>query len=361
MALASGGRLQGVTGTPGLPSRLWWAWRLRWKRRKLLLRCWRAARRLRAVADRTAAITPGAILLVATIRNEASRLPEFLAHYRDLGVDHFLIVDNDSDDGSAAFLTAQPDVSLWQCSDSYRAARFGLDWAGALLRRFGHGHWCVTVDADELLIYPDHDRRDLRALTGHLDAQGIAGMGALMLDLYPEGPLGTSDAPEGAPLTDRLPWFDAGPWRQRRMKPRRNLWVQGGVRDRVFFADRPDRAPTLNKLPLIRWRRGYSYFNSTHSMLPPRLNLLWDGPGDPRLSGLLLHSKFLPEIVDKSREELDRRQHFADPDLYRGYHRQLTDAPVLRGPGSSRYQGWRQLVRLGLMGTGSWINKDASD
>lgn len=345
----------------GLLRQVWWAYRLRWKRRRLLWRCWRALRRLHPVTDRTAAITPGAILVVSTIRNEAMRLPEFLAHYRGLGVDHFLIVDNGSDDGSVAYLMGQPDVSLWQCGDSYRGARFGIDWAGGLLWRYGHGHWCLTVDADELLIYPDHDRRDLHALTAHLDGQGIAGMGALMLDLYPQGPLGTADAPEDAPLTDRLPWFDAGPHRARRMAPRRNLWVQGGARDRVFFADRPDRAPTLNKLPLIRWRRGYAYFNSTHSMLPPRLNLLWDGPGDPRLSGVLLHSKFLPEIVGKSREELNRRQHFADPDLYHGYHQSLTDAPVLHGPPSCRFEGWRQLVGLGLMGAGDWMGKDLSD
>ena len=54
--------------------------------------------------------------------------------------------------------------------------------------------------------------------------------------------------------------------------PMRNLWLQGGTRDRVFFADRPECAPTLNKLPLVSWRRRYVYVNSTHSMLPPRLN-----------------------------------------------------------------------------------------
>ena len=340
-----------MTGAAGA---LWWAMRLRWKRRKLLWRAWRAGRDLRPVADRTAAIRPDAILALATIRNEIARLPEFLNHYRALGVDHFLIVDNGSDDGSVEYLAAQPDVSLWHCGGGYRASRFGMDWLMALLWRHGHGHWCVTVDADELLIYPGHERHDLRALTHHLDAERIEGMGALMLDLYPTGPLGTTDAPDDAPLTARLPWFDAGPHRSRRILPRRNLWVQGGVRDRGFFADRPERAPTLNKLPLIRWRRGMAYFNSTHSMLPPRLNLLWDGPGDARLSGVLLHSKFLPEIVAKSAEELHRAQHFVDPAPYRAYHGSLTERPVLHGPGSMRFRDWRQLVDLGLMGQGNW-------
>lgn len=345
-----------MTGRPGLLRRALAAYRLRWKRRELLWRCIRAGRQLTPVADRTAAIRPGDVLAFCVIRNETPRLPEFLAHYRGLGVAHFLIVDNDSSDGAADLLAGQQDVSLWRCGGSYRDARFGLDWTGALQRRFGHGHWCLTVDADELLIYPGHDRTSLPQLTARLAAARIPAMGALMLDLYPSGPLGTADAPPEAPLTERLPWFDAGPYRAQRMQPRHNLWVQGGVRQRAFFADRPRLAPTLNKLPLVNWRRGMVHVNSTHSLLPPKLNLCWDGPGDPRLSGILLHGKFLPEIVAKSEEELQRRQHFARPEAYVGYHRAITARPVLRGPDSRRFTGWQQLVDLGLMSAGAEPN-----
>lgn len=332
----------------------WQAYRLRWKRRELLWRAIRAQRRLRPIADRTAAIARDDILVICTLRNEMPRLPEFLDHHRRLGVAQFLIVDNGSEDGLDRYLVDQPDVSLWRCDTSYREARFGLDWAGALLFQFGHGHWCLTLDADELLIYPSHDTRPLPQLVAHLDRIGQQGMGAMMLDLFPTGSLGQADAPPDQPLHRQLPWFDAGPYRSRRLMPRRNLWVQGGVRERVFFADAPRHAPTLNKLPLMRWNRRQVYVNSTHSLLPPRLNDLYDGPGEGRLSGILLHGKFLPDIVERSREELHRRQHFADPDAYAPYHQAVADAPVLRGSQSLRYDGWRQLVDLGLMGTGDW-------
>lgn len=252
-------------------------------------------------------------MLFASIRNEAARLPEFLAHYRMLGVQHFLIVDNDSDDGSVDFLLQQSDLSLWRSRESYRNNRFGMDWLGALLLRYGHDHWCVTVDADELLIYPEWDRRNLGELTRALDRRGFRGMGALMLDLYPRAPLGEADAVEGASVTERLPWFDAGPYRCEIVEPRGNRIVRGGVRERALFPSKPELAPTLNKLPLIRWNWRYAFVNSTHSLLPAWLNNLYDGPGDSRLSGVLLHSKFLPEIVEKSSEELLRRQHFSVP------------------------------------------------
>jgi hypothetical protein len=330
----------------------WSALRLRWKRRKLIWRALRASGALYPLSDRTAAIRAGDVLAFVTLRNEMQRLPEFLAHYRRLGVVHFLMVDNLSDDGSADFLRIQPDVSLWSAPGSYRASRFGMDWLGALLLRHGRGHWCLCVDADELLVYPHCDSRDLGELTAHLDARGVAGMGALMLDLYPQGPL--DRGPDTGNLTERLPWFDAGPYHCQILQPRRNRWVQGGVRKRVFFTQRPERAPTLNKLPLIRWHWRYAYVNSTHSMLPARLNDLYDGPGESRLCGVLLHSKFLPDVAARSAEELERRQHFADPDAYSAYHRALTAAPDLWHAGSVRYGGWRQLVELGLMAGGDW-------
>ncbi|MFV0386104.1 glycosyltransferase family 2 protein [Paracoccus sp. (in: a-proteobacteria)] len=339
----------------GYLRRVWSAYRLRWKRRELLWRSIRARRRLRPVADRTGHIAPDDILVFAALRNEAARLPEFLAHYRGLGVAHFLFVDNGSDDGSVELVRDQPDASLWLCGDGYRRSRFGMDWIGALLMRHGHGHWCLTVDIDELLIYPDHDRRDLRALTRYLDDRAIPGLGALMLELYPQARLGQAEAPDDAPLLARLPWFDAGPYRTRIMSPKRNRWVQGGVRERAFFPDRPGQSPTLNKLPLIRWNWRYAYVNSTHSLLPPHLNDLYDGPGDPRLSGILLHGKFLPQIIEKSTEELDRRQHFTNPSAYVHYHRALTGEPVLWNQSSTRYRDWQQLVDLGLMGTGDWV------
>ena len=116
----------------------WLAYRLRWKRRRLLYRAIRKRRQLSPVHDRTGAIRPGDILVFSTVRNEALRLPHFLDHYRKLGARHFLIVDNDSDDDTRAFLAAQPDVSLWRTAHSYKLSRFGVDWLTWLQIRHGH-------------------------------------------------------------------------------------------------------------------------------------------------------------------------------------------------------------------------------
>ena len=314
----------------------------------------RKRNQLRMRMDRTAGIGSGDILAFCCLRNEMPRLPHFLAHYRDLGVNHFLCVDNGSDDGSAAYLMAQHDVSLWSTDYSYRLSRFGMDWLGWLQLRFGHGHWCLTVDADEILILPYHGERRLPDLTAWLDRQGLPSFGALMIDLYPKGPVGDQpDQTPGDPL-QQLPFFDHDNLRSVWHPVYDNLWIQGGVRDRVFFGEEPARAPTLNKTPLVKWHRRYAYVSSTHQILPRRLHDVFGGGGTERTTGALLHTKFLSGIVGKSEEELLRRQHFENSALYVKYHETLAENPDLWHPGACRYEGWRQLVDLGLMSTGGW-------
>ncbi len=339
---------------------LWAAYKLRWNRRALLARSWRKGLKLDSVVDRTASIQPADILCFSCVRNEAARLPFWLAHYRKLGVAHFLIVVNDSDDGSLAYLAKQEDVSVWQTDESYRKTRFGMDWLGALQRKHAHGHWSVTVDADELLIYPAHDTRDLRQLTSWLDKKGRVSFGATMLDLYPQGPLSGAVYQAGDDPTEALGWYDASPyWAQ--LQPKYwNLWVQGGPRARMFFADDPDRAPTLNKIPLVRWSRRFTYVSSMHTMLPRHLNQTYDLRGEVKANGVLLHTKFLDEIIEKSAEERMRQEHFGDPAQYAKYYDALVADPVLWTQSSQKYCGWADLVARGLMEPADWVEGDAT-
>lgn len=338
---------------PGLPG-LRLAWGLRIRRQRLLLRALRRRRELACRADRTSAIAPGDILCFLCLRNEATRLPFLLAHNRRLGVRHFLVVDNASTDGTAEALADQPDISLWHTAASYKASRFGMDWLTWLMFVHGHGHWCLTLDADEILIYPHWQTRPLPALTGWLDTQGRRSFGALTVDMYPAGPVSQGGHVPGDDPIAHLPFFDAGNY-QVQVQPRmRNLWVQGGARARAFFGATPRRAPTLNKTPLVRWHRRYAYVNSTHALLPPRLNQVYATDGGELTSGILLHTKFLPEIIDRSAEEKARGEHFADGAQYAAYYDRLTADPVLHGPASTRYTGWRQMEALGLMSRGGW-------
>ncbi len=230
-----------------------------------------------------------------------------------------------------------------------------MDWVGWLQWQYGNGRWCLTVDADELLVYPDCETRDLKSLTGWLDEQGTMSFGAMMLDLYPDGPLDQVQYTPGDDPTKVLSWFDPDNYRHQIHRYYGNLWIQGGVRERMFFGTDPARAPTLNKTPLVKWNWRYAYVSSTHQILPTRLHDVFDFAGQSKVSGALLHTKFLPMIAEKSQEEIERRQHFENAALYAEYHQRLTENATLWYDGSCHYVGPTQLVEIGLMSKGGWV------
>jgi hypothetical protein len=304
--------------------------------------------------DRTRRIGPADILLFSTQRNEKVRLPYFLKYYRDMGVTHFLIVDNGSTDGSVDYLADQPDVSVWHTRGSYKKSRFGADWLNYLQSRYGHGHWCLTVDPDEFLVYPFCDTRPLRALTDWLDSCSIRAFSAMLLDMYPKGRLEDQPYLPGMNPFDIACWFDSGNYTMSRNPRHWNLWIQGGPRARVFFPDEPNRAPALNKIPLVKWDRRYAYVHSTHMLLPRGLNLVYDEWGGEKASGILLHAKFLDTFADKATEEITRQQHYAESYEYRTYADKLARDTQMWSNWSERYINWRQLEILGLMSKGNW-------
>lgn len=318
------------------------------------MRAYRKSWGLQPFSDRTSRIRPSDLLLFSTARNEAVRLPYFLRYYRELGINHFLIVDNDSDDSSLEYLAEQPDVSVWTAKSSYKSARFGVDWINHLMRRYGHNHWTLVVDPDEFFIFPFCDTRNIRALTDWLDASSVRSFSAMLIDMYPKGPIDAVPYQRHQNPLEIADWFDSGNYVYRRNPRYGNLWIQGGPRMRMFFPDQPGKAPALNKIPLVRWQRNYVYASSAHHLLPRGLNLVYDEWGGEKASGALLHTKFLDTFTAKAEEELERRQHYAGSREYRAYAERLTQNPDLWCRWSEKYINWRQLEILGLMSKGNW-------
>ncbi len=326
-------------------------------RRERLLKVWKAYKareRLDQVSDKTDKIRPDDILAFSTVRNERVRLAYFLHYYREIGVRHFFFVDNGSTDGTREYLASQPDCSVWGTEESYKRAKYGATWLNGLKRKYALGHWALVVDVDEFLVYPHIDARPLGALTDWLDASHIRSFGTLLLDMYSRDPVHDAAYVEGADPFETLQYFDSGNYVMSRNPRYGNLWIQGGVRQRVFFPDWPSHGPALNKIPLVRWAKGQVYVSSTHNLLPRGLNEVYDATGGERISGCLLHAKFLDLFVDKAREEAERGEHYAQGREYEVYRDILAEKRALWTPHSQRYESWRQLEALGLMSAGNW-------
>ena len=305
------------------------------------------------VQDHTASIAAEDLLVFCTCRNEKSRLPFFLEYYRKLDIGHFLFVDNDSTDGTREFLSAQPDCSVWTTKASYKDSNFGVHWLNFLAGKYGPKHWCLTLDPDEFLVYPYCDTRSLREMTDFFDSEKKESFFTILLDMYPKGSVEEAHYHESMDPLEVAPWFDPTGFYQEQM-PQRDWWVRGGVRRRVFFANEPWNAPALNKTPLVRWKKHFLYLSSTHVLAPKRLN-------EPHFkdslapTGCLLHFKYLSLFQNKVREEMERKQHYAGSREYKKYADMFAKKTHLWCDGSVRFQGWRQLVDLGLMNVGRWF------
>jgi hypothetical protein len=325
---------------------------------------------------------PGQILAFARCRNEALRLPAFLQHYRGLGVDRFFIVDNDSSDGSPEYLAGQPDVRLFSTRSRYREARSGIDWLNALLRAFGVGAWCVTVDIDELLVYPGSEHTSLRTLTDYLDRRGYEALSCVLLDLYPAGRLNECLYRAGDDLLAAAAYFDPGPYEKSPVDLCPGVVIRGGMRARVFYpefqtrgvtrkiydalldraalrapalretpwlrARRRRNPPCLTKVPLIRWNERSEYINSIHWVSQKTV-----APD----TGALLHFKFLHDFHDRAVQEAARGEYYDEASEYRKYVTKLSENRdmSLSYEGSTSFEGTTQLVRLGIMNdTDAW-------
>jgi glycosyl transferase family 2 len=307
---------------------------------------------LKLVQDNLRSIRAQDVILVTCLRNELVRLPFFLTYYRDLGVDHFLIIDNGSTDGFMDWVRPFEDCSVWHTEASYLASNFGMHWCNHVLSRYGKGHLCLTVDPDEYLVYPHMKTRNLQDLGVYLRDDERESMHVLMLDAYGKGALSETVYATGDNPFEICPYFDRDGYIQR---PGINAstWIQGGPRMRVFSRETPELAPALNKMPLIWWKPEFCYRSSMHDGYPVSLNRAHI-PGEVSLTGGLFHFKLLSLLIDKATEEIERKQHYAGSREYRSYLGSEQIRFYETGL-SVKYESPEQLIELGLMSAGSWI------
>lgn len=60
------------------------------------------------------------VLLFAKLRNEALRLPHFINYYKNLGVNRFFFVDNNSDDNSREIILDEPSAYLFYTEENFK-------------------------------------------------------------------------------------------------------------------------------------------------------------------------------------------------------------------------------------------------
>lgn len=153
-------------------------------------------------------LNPSAVPVVALAHNEVNILSDFLAHYRGLGPVTFLIVDDNSTDGTSELLSEMSDVTVFRPAKGSTYQEHKAIWRSELLDTFSDQRWCLVPDLDEHFVFTGAP--DLQGYIAQLEAEGAAAVATLMLDMYSDLPLADHLHPQGSDmrLHERFPHFD---------------------------------------------------------------------------------------------------------------------------------------------------------
>jgi hypothetical protein len=286
------------------------------------------------------------ILLFAVLRNESLRLPYFIKYYKNLGVNHFFLLDNNSTDYTIQIASEMDNVNVLKTKDKYRNHWY---WMEYLLQKYGRNHWCLVVDIDELFSYPHADILSIRDVCNYLDKNKQTAIRSFLLDMYSGGQVEKAGYLPGNNPLEVVDHFDADFYEMMFMFPDRLRFMpfdfpifSGGMRDRVFGKSNP---PTiLSKVSLFKNVKGTYLSQGMHAINGARLS---------DLQGVVFHTKFLSDFIQEVEEECQREQHYGNAFYYKQFQKTLTAKPSLsfHHAGSVKYRDNQQLGELGLMKT----------
>lgn len=287
------------------------------------------------------------ILCCTVVRNESLRLPYFLSYYREKGINKFIFVDNGSTDGTQSYLLSQPDVYLWHSDLSFNRANFGSAWFEVLLKKYGIDHWCLIVDADELLYYPDCETKSIRQLCQQLERKQKKAFNTVLLDMYSDKPVNETIYIQGQDFLEVCPYFDKkfyhNKYEQAGLYGNQTVYF-GGVRERVFGKEGDYY---LSKVPLIKYSLERVLAGGQHFTNCSQAEIALE-------TGCLLHFKYFSSFLDYVEGEITRKEHYGNGMQYAEYAKSLTENQALTlydRDCSIKLKNSQQLVELGIMQT----------
>lgn len=277
---------------------------------------------LTKVSGRDIDVGLGGVKVIFCVRNEKFRLSYFLQYYRGLGVSEFFAVDNNSTDDTQSYLLAQEDVHVFHTTSSYKESNAGRDWTTELADRFCLGKWCLTLDVDEFLLFPDCENVDINLLTSYLDRWRYQGVFSIFLDFYSKKPLSQVDYKEGSSTFDLCDHFDsASSYATFETDNFPFFQIKGGIRQRTFWsAENPRSGPSMRKIVLVKWSENFSYLHSTHSCTPIAL---------ADISGVIAHFKFMSHFKEFSADEVRRNDRVQNSGDWKVYAEKLGEEDVV--------------------------------
>lgn len=281
-------------------------------------------------------------IVISVVRDENERLPDFLYHYRQAGIEKFVFLDNGSKDGTPEYLAEQPDVDLYCCSRPFNWMK-KHGWINLLVAMYGRSRWYIYVDGDEHLIFDGIDEgRTFADLALIMDGKGIRRVRGFLIDMYADGPLLKSTYRRGERLIEAYPYFDSTGYKEEKYKE--IISRKGGPRQRTFAKANKSFRPEMTKYPMFRLS-GRDVFANPHHIWP------YDENFKSECYFGILHFKFLPDVLSRIENAIREGNYWGGSMEYRCYHEVLKEDKQLSliWGATRRYEAFPSLFAMGLI------------
>lgn len=239
------------------------------------------------------------IYLLCVFRDEELLLEYFIKYYQSLGVTHFIMIDNLSDDGGPEYIKQLTNINikLYLANGSYQKAAYGTTWINSLLQKFCNNSYCFVVDIDELFYFDRKQFKDIDDVIFQMELENANVIAATLLDMYPKET--NNGYRKGSDFLSHSPYFDK--YNETYYHDNSVIYEKfrhqtGGVRERVLST-----TVCINKFPFFKYdfeplgvAAGYHFFEKEGTVLhsAEKINIF-------RYPSVLLHFKFIKPALDE--------------------------------------------------------------
>lgn len=242
-------------------------------------------------------------VLVCAVKNDLEKIKKFIPYYKELGIRQFVVIDNDSSDGTFEFLCEHKEITVYRCTHSFTADR-KIAWIDRVIAEIGDDRWYLMVDSDEFVTYLGVNEHKIDEFVRRNRELGRERIGSFMLDMYPKEALFESTGETD--FMENYCYFDKDTYEV--MQARNGLRIKGGPRFRKFGT-----TMKLSKYCLFYFGRD-DIVPSAHIHIPFEKSL------NAPVSIAIRHYKFLNHSdFDKVVEAVQTGMHSEDSKEYKTY------------------------------------------
>ncbi len=249
-------------------------------------------------------------IVLCVVKNDLLRMKLFLQHYRELGIEHFAILDDMSSDGTREYLIEQKDVDLFVSNVSYSTVVRQV-WLNKMASVEGIEKWYIVVDSDELLEYVGCEVIKVNEITKALQKKGRKVGEGLLIDMISKGGIFDKSVKTELDIEQVYNLFSKEFCKDYSICAPRMI---GGVRMSLFGDNSKALPPVVSKYPLVYFDKDMILLNS-HYYFPFEINY-----NVPIIFGLK-HYKFLPGDEKKYAERREKKNFVGNSEQYDIYEK----------------------------------------